>query len=239
LALQFPVNWIDVKEPEKGALGRPDHNTARRIENLVRQSRCKQPFSVALGELHEVDLIAFRDYVQGFSPSTFFKIALAGCSDQAVSTKDNWRDRLNQLAENLASRTLLIPVFYADCDASRCPEWSDILDYCLAFGSRRILIDTWKKGTMSLVDLIPFASLRRMIDDANNKGIAVAIAGSIQRDQIPYLLQTGADVIGVRGAACKNQNRTSVMSEEALSSLCEVFSSRSQTLQGLADQNGT
>jgi (5-formylfuran-3-yl)methyl phosphate synthase len=239
LAIEFPVDWIDVKEPDRGALGRPEKDLALAIQLRLNQSSRPRPLSVALGELQGSDWSELSHFVQGFTPQTFFKVALADCADASRVEAESWQLRLKRLAHTLPTRDRLIPVFYADFQASQCPSWDQILAICHGFGGRRVLIDTWQKGEKGLVDFLPMASLQTMIGQAKGMGIDVAIAGSVRCEQIPYLLQTGADVIGVRGAACKNQKRTSVMSEEALSSLCKQFSSRSSHLQDLAIRNGT
>jgi uncharacterized protein (UPF0264 family) len=85
-----------------------------------------------------------------------------------------------------------------------------------------------KKGT-GLRNLLSESELRAFVRDAHAEGILVALAGSLGIEDVAAVLELGADVVAVRGAACRGSRRDASVEREkvqALASIVESFSSR-------------
>jgi uncharacterized protein (UPF0264 family) len=68
-------------------------------------------------------------------------------------------------------------------------------------GADGVLLDTAAKGVSLLVRLaVP--ELEGFVAAAHARGLLVALAGSLALEDLPRIAALGADVAGVRGAAC-------------------------------------
>jgi (5-formylfuran-3-yl)methyl phosphate synthase len=67
-----------------------------------------------------------------------------------------------------------------------------------------VLIDTFEKGTgRGLLNYCDVREIRRWCTRMHRLGLEAWLAGSITLEELPGLWEAGADVICVRGAACK------------------------------------
>ncbi|XZE18910.1 (5-formylfuran-3-yl)methyl phosphate synthase [Pirellulaceae bacterium SH449] len=245
LVARSSADWVDVKDPQNGPLGRPQHDLALRVERLISQSPSPKKLSVALGEATESSRSELVEYANSFSENTLFKLAFSGTygspaerrpspdqhesvdspSPPARTVWDNCRALFVQLSECLGGRGRLIPVYYADASQACSPSWTCILNLCLEAGGDRVLMDTYRKNGKCLTDYHTPDHLQSMIAQASEHGIRVALAGSLRRAEIRTLMSVGADVIGVRGAACKQNNRTDSIDQSSLQDLTALFQS--------------
>jgi uncharacterized protein (UPF0264 family) len=77
-----------------------------------------------------------------------------------------------------------------------------LLDVASSAGAAGVLLDTADKRGPRLTELIPPASLRSWVERAHRQSLTVALAGRLRADDLPIVRECGADVAGVRGAAC-------------------------------------
>lgn len=231
IAIAAQVDWLDVKDPNHGPLGRPCIDTAMAIEQLAIQMSPGLPVSVALGESQEASIQELMDYIQHFNEGTSFKLAFSTRKHESPSAMpldvehQNWSLLFRELAGQL-SQGRLIPVFYADREFARSPTWEAIVKLALEVGGDRILIDTFNKDGRSLVNHLNYDILVEMVHFATHQGISVAAAGSLRKPEISALMGVGADVIGVRGAACKAANRVDSIDPASLQELSAIFKSQ-------------
>jgi uncharacterized protein (UPF0264 family) len=61
------------------------------------------------------------------------------------------------------------------------------------------------------------------VDSAHAFGLEVALAGSLRKQHLPIVHRLGADVVGLRGAACTNCDRVSgEITRELVSELAQA-----------------
>jgi uncharacterized protein (UPF0264 family) len=203
VALAAGVRWIDVKDPSRGALGRPEIDVAKGIRRLMTiENATDLHFSIALGELNETPSDELIQYASSFDEQAVFKIALANCLHRT-----DWRAHALSLAKGIGAPHRLILVHYADATQSVSPDWSEVLRVATELGSQYLLIDTWGKNGSRLSDFYAKDTLQSMIAEAKGLGIKVAIAGSLSLEDLRELSMVGAEWIGVRGAVCKGPLR--------------------------------
>jgi hypothetical protein len=230
IAVAAQVDWLDVKDPNQGPLGRPLIETGSSIVQLAARLAPGLRVSVALGESRQTSMSELMDYIQHFDQATSFKLAFSNRKDGATAelpmnhNRPNWSSLFRELAGQL-SRGRLIPVFYADRDFAGSPAWESVVELALEVGGDRILIDTFNKDGRSLTHHLNCDVLAEMIHFAADQGISVAVAGSLRKSEIPALMEVGADVIGVRGAACKAGNRVDSIDPASLQELTAIFKS--------------
>ena len=65
--------------------------------------------------------------------------------------------------------------------------------------------------------------LKKFVDSAHGFGLEAALAGSLRKQDLPVVYGLGADIAGLRGAACTNNNRvTGQITRKLVSELVEI-----------------
>jgi uncharacterized protein (UPF0264 family) len=85
------------------------------------------------------------------------------------------------------------------------------------------MIDTSSKDGKNLFDHLSLETLKKFINAAHGFGLEAALAGSLRKHDLPVVYGLGADIAGLRGAACTNSNRvTGQITRELVSELVAV-----------------
>lgn len=207
-ALAGGADVVDVKEPTSGALGRASATVMQDIAAVVGGSP-GIPCSVALGELLELpggdDRLLVPDTVR------WVKLGLSGCADQP-SWLPMWADVRRRLNRNVG----WIAVVYADVDAARSPAMREVLDAAMSTGCAGLLIDTFTKSGGSLLDFCSLNELQDIVTCGQHAGLKVALAGRVQLRDVPALVGLQPDLIAVRSAVCRQNDRLSAVDAEAV-----------------------
>lgn len=188
---------IDIKEPDRGALGAADPRVWRSVLDVVDG---RAPVSAALGELYG-DAQAKRE-VERLAAQTaglaFAKIGLAGAAKDA-DWPAAWAQSLSALPPTVDS----VAVVYADWPSAAAPAPEEIIDRGASLGCRLVLLDTFAKWRGSLLDHLPPPTLQRLTHRATQLGMRVVLAGSLTQALVPRLLPLRPALIAVRGAVCR------------------------------------
>jgi hypothetical protein len=86
-----------------------------------------------------------------------------------------------------------------------------------------VLIDTVDKGGRGLRSLVATDVLTAWIAAAHDAGLIVSVAGKLTVEDLTWARDCGADVVGVRGAACED-GRTSRVTTERVRGLRAALS---------------
>jgi (5-formylfuran-3-yl)methyl phosphate synthase len=198
---------VDAKDPSNGPLGQVSFVALASIASAVAGSA---PVSAALGEI-------CRDDVGGGAQAAarvqaaFVKVGFAGM-----------RGRLDAAAGALAaahtSAAALVLVAYADYARIEALSPDEVIVLADRSGAAGVLIDTCDKCGPGLTALMTSDALRSFVARARGRGRIVAVAGSLTIDDLERVRDAGADIAGVRGAACDN-GRNGVVSESRVRAL--------------------
>jgi (5-formylfuran-3-yl)methyl phosphate synthase len=194
-ALAGGADVIDVKEPDRGALGAADAAT---IAAVVRAVNERLPVTAAMGEL--ADLYSGKGVPVVPAGVALFKIGLAGCG-RRNDWQSLWRGTVAALADS-STRPRPVAVAYADWRLADAPEPGEILNTAVATDCPALLVDTWDKSAGNLFDHWPAEKLCQFVCSTRSRGLIVVLAGSLQGDSLEMALQLSPDVVAVRGAAC-------------------------------------
>ena len=214
MVLQHDNVWLDLKEPSAGSLGRPSIETIEDFLSLTHSNPA--PTSIAAGELVQWTDELSSNLAAKLPSNCFIKFGLS-------NAKPGWADTLNQIGKTLHRCKQMILVHYADSEAAQCPDWIQTLRTAEMLDCRYVLVDTYDKSGGGLLDHLSIERLASMIQIANAKNLAVALAGSLQANQLASLMNVGAAWLGFRGAVCENRERTSTLCKNKLQSLCSEF----------------
>jgi uncharacterized protein (UPF0264 family) len=191
-ALRGSADWIDLKDPAKGALGAVSSLAAEKVVSVVRG---RTPVSAACGELSECrDLGAVPPcVVQGIS---FAKVGLAGCC--GTPWQSAWQALRKQLADVGCQ---LVAVAYVDAAAASAPPPQEVIALAADHGGY-VLFDTYDKSGGSLLAHWGLNELSAVLHSVRAAGLKSVVAGRLDTSEIARLPLELIDMIGVRGAAC-------------------------------------
>ena len=215
---------IDAKNPSIGALGavRPDVLSA--IRGTVDSSHL---VTAALGDAdaaNSVEELARELVARG---ARLVKVGFAGVADPG---------RVEEIIERLAhacawanATSGVVAVAYADAEAGGCIDAHELLAPAARSGASGVLVDTADKRGPGLLDLWSVLTLESWIAEAHAHGLMAAVAGKLGLDDLAAVADTGADVAGVRGAACVGGRAGRVSSERVRALVEKVALQRSTT----------
>ena len=112
-------------------------------------------------------------------------------------------------------------VAYADADRVGSLPASRFVDLAARAGASGLLLDTADKAGPGLRGLISPAALKAWVGLAHDAGLLVALAGKLGPDDLAFVRDAGADIVGVRGAAC-DSGRTGRVSADWVAALRAV-----------------
>lgn len=192
IAVAAGASIVDIKEPDRGPLGRP---SPRLVERVVAAVAGKAPVSVALGELTDWDRSEWADFPRGVA---FAKFGLAGCA-----RRSNWARHWHDVLMGLPVGVRPVAVIYADWLAAAAPPPSEVLEAASQNRCAAVLIDTFDKSRGPLLSWLTLQQLSQLADDIRRRQMLVVLGGSLAADTIPQVLPLRPDYVAVRRAACR------------------------------------
>lgn len=224
-ALAGGADVIDIKEPDRGALGAANPHVWRDVLETVAG---RVPVSAALGELFTADAssVSVQDLAANTAGLAFAKIGLAG----AITMAD-WPALWKQSFAALPRSVVPVAVAYADWQSAQAPSPEEVIDRGAAFGCPLVLFDTFDKSGGCLLDHLPPAVLARLIRRAEQRGMKTVLAGSLSLSLLPRVLPLSPALIAVRGAACCG-NRRSAIDADQVRALAAALSPDASTIVG-------
>jgi uncharacterized protein (UPF0264 family) len=197
-ALSGGADLIDAKDPSSGALGAVTEDTLHDIALVVGRRR---PLSAALGDAAEPEAIERLACVYAAAGAALVKIGFAGVASAGrVATLIASAVRGARAGSD--GRSGVVAVAYADADTSVSLAPTVLLDVAARAGASAVLLDTADKNGLGLPSLVPPAMLSSWAAAAHETGMFVALSGRLTAADLPMVRRTGADIAGVRGAAC-------------------------------------
>lgn len=220
LAVAGGVDVVDVKNPVEGSLGAPAPRVIAQVREAV---PAELPLSAALGDLPSLPgTAALAALGAARSGAAYVKVGLWGSSttEQAVAVLRAARDALDGGAA-------VIAVGYAD--AARVPSKplppSQLVAAARQAGVTGCLLDTAIKDGRGLLSWLAPDALAGLVAEAHGAGLEMALAGELRAEDLPAVRATGADVAGVRTAACRDGRRTAALDPSRIArlrALCRV-----------------
>ena len=191
LAIGAGADIVDLKDPGEGALGALALET---IEACVRAIGGRVPVSATVGDL-PLEETAVRAAVLATASRgvDYVKLGLFPEGDT---------ERTLQGLVPLTPHIRLILVLFADA----LPGF-DAVTLAGRIGAAGLMLDTLGKRGVSLPEFVSPEGLRALISSARAKGLAIGLAGSLHAGDVPVLLTLGPDLLGFRGALCREGRR--------------------------------
>lgn len=186
---------IDAKDPGMGALGAVPLARLSGIREAVGDAR---PLTAALGDAVDATSIGALAAAYAEAGASLVKIGLLGTSNGAQAVM------LASAAVRGAAKAAsgVVVVAYADAPHTLSLRAHDVIAVAAHAGAHGVLLDTLDKDGPGLVGVVSPSDLARWVSAARAAGLLVAVAGKLTAADLPLLRDLGADIAGVRGAAC-------------------------------------
>lgn len=219
-AIAGGADIIDVKNPKEGALGANYPWVIKRIKEITPKHL---EVSCTLGEVGNLpgstSLAALGAASLGVD---YIKVGLYGIKTpkEAIFLLQN----VSRAAKECNPKIKIAMAGYAD--AEKIGSINPFLIPEIANKSQVdvAMLDTSVKDGKNLFDYITMKQLKKFVDSAHGFGLKAALAGSIKKQDLPVVYGLGADIAGLRGAACTNSNRvTGQITRKLVSELVETI----------------
>ena len=202
-AIAGGADIIDVKNPKEGALGANYPWVIKGIKGITPKNI---EVSCTLGEVPNlpgsISLAALGAASLGVN---YIKVGLDGfrTPQQAAFLLEN----VNRAAKECNPKIKVVATGYAD--AERIGAIDPLLIPKIAHKAQVdvAMLDTSVKDGKNLFDFQSKAQLKKFVTSTHAFGLKTALAGSLRKKDLPVVYGLGADIAGLRGAACTNSDR--------------------------------
>ncbi len=192
LLLQTSIRILDLKDPDRGALGAADPAIARQIVTRVRGRR---RVSAAAGSAEDDDALgqARRLSTEGVD---FVKIGFSLQSQQAL---------LPEFRAAIKAPVQAVAVLFADRPDIAPMRW---IEPARAAGFSGLMLDTADKRSGSLGRHLDLARATDWVQATRKAGLLCGLAGQLDSRTARHFLPARPDYLGFRGALCDRAVRT-------------------------------
>lgn len=194
---------VDVKNPKEGSLGA---NFPRVIGEVARiMPRCVE-VSATIGDLPNLpgtaSLAALGAAVSG---ARYIKAGLYGVRkpSEAVSLTRE----ICKAVKDYDPALKVIAACYADFRKLGSLSPVELPEVAHRVGADGVMVDVKMKSREKLFNFLGDADLRRLVERSHTYDLTVALAGSLEQDDVSRVYGLGADIVGVRRAVCSRGDR--------------------------------
>ncbi len=202
-AVEGGADIIDVKNPDEGSLGANYPWIISEIQGVVPQER---EVSAALGDfpyLPATASLAARG--AALLEVDYVKIGLYGAKN--LSQGLDIASSVVKSVRECNAGVKVVVAGYADYKLIGSVSPVDVLEASFKAGADVYMLDTALKDGRNLFDHLSCRDLARLTGIAHERGLLVAVGGSLGEADIKTLIDAGIDILGVRGAVCSQGDR--------------------------------
>ena len=202
---------VDAKEPARGPLGPVDLAV---LADIAAALPASVPLSAALGDFERPDAAAAAVRaasapVEAHRAGGYLKLGFHGIADAPVI-----ESVLSAAVGAADGRVGIVAAACAEGAAAGAADPFDVVRAAVSSGAAGVLLDTWTKDGRGLLRWMPIGEVRGWVSSARRGGLLVAIAGGLDLDAVSTLRICGADVVGVRGAACDSGREGTIVARQ-------------------------
>jgi uncharacterized protein (UPF0264 family) len=217
-ALAGGADIIDAKDPTRGALGAVPEGSLRAIVDAVRGAR---PVSAALGDAADAEEIERSARSAAAHGLAYVKVGFAGIADPRRA--EALLAAAVRGVRTVSERSGVVAVAYADAPRAGAAPPDAIVEAAARGGAIGVLLDTAFKDGGGVFDLMDEAAVRAWAAAARAAALTVGVAGQLRASDLATARALGADLVGVRGAACEEGGgRTGRIDPERVAALARA-----------------
>lgn len=202
-AIAGGADIVDVKNPLEGALGANYPWVIKKIREITPKSI---EVSCALGDSQNlpgsISLAALGAATLGVD---YVKVGLYGLktAQEAVFLLR----QVNKATKDHNPQIKVVAAGYADAKEIGALDPSFIPRVAHNAGVDVAMLDTATKDGKTLFDYQTTEQLKAFVDSVHGFGLQAALAGSLRKQDLSVVYGLGADIAGLRGAACTGSDR--------------------------------
>jgi uncharacterized protein (UPF0264 family) len=208
-AIAGEADIIDAKDPGAGALGAVALDVLQGIRAAVAGTRL---LSAAIGDAGDEEDTRQRAAAYAAAGAALVKLGFAFTAGESSV------EAVLAAAVDGAAPSGVVAVAYAD---RLTIDAGVLIDIAARTNVHGVLLDTADKSGPGLRALIAPAALAEWIAHAHRRGLIAAVAGQLTAPDLSFVRDAGADIAGVRGAACDG-GRQGRVSRKRVRSLIET-----------------
>lgn len=202
-AVKGGAHIIDVKNPQEGSLGA---NFPRIIKQVTQITPKHVEVSATIGDLPNLpgtaSLAALGAAVSG---AQYIKVGLFGVKTSIEATM--LMKEVCRAVKDYEANTKVIAAGYADFQNVGCLNPLTLPEVARQSDADGVMFDVKMKNHGSLFDFLGDDQLKEMVQRAHKHNLSVALAGSLDKEDIPRAFSLSVDIIGVRRAVCSSRDR--------------------------------
>ena len=202
-AIAGGADIIDVKNPKEGALGA---NYPWVIRKIREQTPKSIEVSCTLGDVPNlpgsVSLAAHGAASLGVD---YVKVGLYGVKTPSEAVF--LLKQVKRAAKECNPKIKVVAAGYADAEKIGTINPSLIPKIARDAEVEVAMLDTATKHGTTLFDYQTPEQLRAFVDASQGFGLSAALAGALRKQDLPAVYDLGADIAGLRGAACTGNDR--------------------------------
>jgi uncharacterized protein (UPF0264 family) len=203
IAITGGADILDVKNPAEGSLGAPDAQILQNVTALVPDS---VQVSTAIGDMPNLPGTASLAALGAASCGVdYVKVGLYGPKNEAEAIY--MLGALRRAVRAFPS-VKIIAAGYADAQRSGTLDPRLLPGIARQAGISGCLLDTYVKDGHNLFDFLAPEILQSLAMEAHAGGLLFALAGALQAEHLGLAQEVGADIVGVRTAACRDNQRS-------------------------------
>ncbi len=202
-AVNGGADIIDVKNPREGSLGA---NFPWVIQSVRRLVPASIQVSATIGDFpHLPGSASLAALGAACSGADYIKVGLRG--SRSVADATFLMTHVTRAVRGYDHTKKVVVAAYADYERAHTLDPLLLPQVAQQAACDVVMVDTFIKDGTRLFDFMDAAACHAFVDAGHARNLEVALAGSIKLEDIPSLKQLGADIIGIRGAACSSGDR--------------------------------
>ncbi|MGD6808292.1 MAG: (5-formylfuran-3-yl)methyl phosphate synthase [Candidatus Bathyarchaeia archaeon] len=224
-AIAGGADIIDVKNPKEGPLGANFPWVIKEVKQLIPEG---VQLSCTLGEAPGLPgSMALAAYGAASLGVDYVKAGLSGV--QTVQEAVSLLGSIVRSAKICNPKIKVVAAGYGDYIRAASIEPQLVVHAAFVAKADLVMLDTAIKDGKTLFDFQSLPQLKAFVDAAHEHGLGAALAGSLRVQDLPVIEGLGTDFVGLRGAACSNNNRdTGQVTRERVQELVEVITQTSK-----------
>ncbi len=200
-ALMGGAEILDVKNPAEGSLGAQTPGVIRNIKAL---SSGSVEISAAIGDMPNLPGTAALAALGAAScGADYIKVGLYGMRSETEA--ESILCEVQKAVQDFNAS--VIAAAYADFHRAGTLNPECLPRITASAGIRGCLLDTAIKDGQKLFDFIQPSMIRLLAEQAHADGLLFGLAGALREEHLPLAHELGADVVGIRTAACRGNQR--------------------------------
>ena len=215
------ADWIDIKDPDNGALGAASPDTVAAISHWAKSCVAINSLSATIGDCWgNLDEIPPRVAALRALEIPFVKIGLYAAAPSP--------HMLQTIRSCVAAGVSIIVV----CFAESLPSSDDVKAFANT-GVAGMMLDTAEKENGCLTDLLSAAELAKFVQTVRAQDMLCGLAGSLRCEHLATLVPLGADYLGFRGGLCAQHTRTKAVCRDAVQRVRRTMDRIAETSAGV------